>query len=690
MKQDIKIYSLNTDQRLCKNEKDIRTLKCTLKSIADGTGTETPHNNLKDIQGGSEGEYYHLDEYTYNRLSKLDYIIVNSLEERDSIPCDRRRKGMRVLVVTEIDTIEYELDSDSVCQNQWTEIISDVDESTVKLISDYSELAVQGQIVNPGISLNSQLDLNQELKRRVLSLRQDLNNLPEVPENISELNNDVGYITSNDLPAPVDISGKANTNANNLTGADVISWRTALDIYSKGEINGLLNDVVYGSTFRDAIYQLETNKLNIPTPTPVTNTTEYPYIILGKANGNSTAKIAAGDVGKNVANSALTSVTGAKLTLGADWEINVGTGFYFGLKGLLDKSTDATWNRLLMTDSSGRVAYTNGKNLIKGMPSLLTETEMTAWKTQMNGGWTTASMSVGLISPPVMSKTLTTPTWVLLRGANLNLNPANFSIKIMSEDGLTEIATIPNSQVQLQSSMEITFYYNMALLSVGNYKIKINNGVAEYTTALTFNVSTSVEYIDFSGITWETKTYNNVPNPYAFGSQGSASYKTNPNVKPQFSENLIVCAQKSQEIIASNRDFYIEFNWAVGSWGQGGGNNSVFYWGLMPSTSNLELVNQASVYLRCAGRSDTLAKNIFIDLESVVLNSLANGAGTILGTFAIIRRGSIFTMVGSSGSSIRINTKTNGTYGMSLYMANSNTLSAAESSMSVINAYYIN
>ena len=99
------------------------------------------------------------------------------------------------------------------------------------------------------------------------ALRQDLNNLPEVPENISELNNDVGYITSNDLPAPVDISGKANTNANNLTGADVISWRTALDIYSKGEINGLLNDVVYGSTFRDAIYQLETNKLNIPAPT---------------------------------------------------------------------------------------------------------------------------------------------------------------------------------------------------------------------------------------------------------------------------------------------------------------------------------------------------------------------------------------------------------------------------------------
>ena len=511
-----------------------------------------------------------------------------------------------------------------------------------------------------------------------------------VPTQVSELENDAGYITSNDLPAPVDISGKANTGANNLTAANIISWRTALDIYSKGEINVLLNDVVYGPTFRDSIYQLETNKLNVPAPTPVTNTTEYPYIILGKANGNSTAKIAAGDVGKNVANSALTSVTGAKLTLGADWEINVGTGFYFGLKGLLDKSSDTTFNRMVVTDSSGRVAYTNGKNLIKGMPSLLTETERTAWKTEMNGGWTTASMSVGLISPPVMSKTLTTPTWVLLRGANLNLNPANFSIKIMSEDGLTEIVTIPNSQVQLQSSIEITFYYNMTLLSVGNYRIKINNGVAEYTTALTFNVSTSVEYIDFSGITWETKTYNNVPNPYAFGSQGSASYKTNPNVKPQLSENLIVCAQKSQEIIASNRDFYIEFNWTVGSWGTGGGNNSVFYWGLMPSTSNLELVNQASVYLRCQGRSDNPAKTVLVDLESDTLKYVHSGGATLTGTFAIIRRGSIFTLVGTSSAAIRINTKTNGTYGMSLYMANSNTLSAAESSMSVINAYYIN
>ena len=78
------------------------------------------------------------------------------------------------------------------------------------------------------------------------------------------------------------------------------------------------------------------------------------------------------------------------------------------------------------------------------------------------------------------------------------------------------------------------------------------------------------------------------------------------------------------------------------------------------------------------------------DSESNIDKHVHTGGSTLTGTFAIIRRGSIFTLVGASSAAIRINTKTSGTYGMSLYMANSNTLSAAESSMSVINAYYIN
>lgn len=111
----------------------------------------------------------------------------------------------------------------------------------------------------------------------------------------------------------------------------------------------------------------------------------------------------------------------------------------------------------------------------------------------------------------------------------------------------------------------------------------------------------------------------------------------------------------------------------------------------MPSTSSLELVNQASVYLKCTGRSDTACKQITLDnLPISNENTIVSGAYTIVGTFAIIRRGSVFTLIGSAGNGIKIMTKTNGTYGMSLYMANSNTLSAAESSMSVVNAYKIN
>lgn len=56
----------------------------------------------------------------------------------------------------------------------------------------------------------------------------------------------------------------------------------------------------------------------------------------------------------NVANSSLTSVNGAGLTLGANWFIDT-AGFYYSIKGLSDKSADNSFDRFLVQDADGKV-----------------------------------------------------------------------------------------------------------------------------------------------------------------------------------------------------------------------------------------------------------------------------------------------------------------------------------------------
>ena len=558
--------------------------------IQENTVLKRQVAEYKQVLGGSH--------FVDDSLIKGGFHVVQTIQERNKIDCCHRKPGMRVVVVGDDQSFkEFELVSSSCKTNSWREIISSADESTVRLISDYSEL---------GPDLTTQLHLNQKLKEIVVSLQNILDN----------------------LPPPVDISGKANTNASNLLQTDVISWRDALNVYSKSEtysksevntkqeIEGILEDYVTETTFRDAVSGLETSKLDTPSNT-VTNTTTYPFLVLTKANGVESARIAAGDVGKNVANAALTSINGAGLTLGADWNITSGSGFYFGLKGLLDKSADATWNRLIMTDASGRVAYSNGKNVIKSMPSVLTEAEKTAWKTEMNGGWTTNTMSVGLLSPIVVKKQ-NVNSWITLKGANLNLNPANFSVEIVDITGTTVLATVPNSQVQLYSNgIDLTFYYNFNAFALGNYKIRLNNGVATYTTGLAFTLTDAVNTVDLTTITWTSLLHTPGTIGVLSTNQGSLAYTSRTANKAFANDSYTVAAAKSSQIVPSNVNFYLKITGSYTSPNLGGtaGNLGVDTIGLCNANSGLVLGNisniAVNVILSSYRTQDTLKINSF-------------------------------------------------------------------------------
>ena len=97
------------------------------------------------------------------------------------------------------------------------------------------------------------------------------------------------------------------------------------------------------------------------------STFKYAYIF---DQNNNVRRMLAGDLGKNVANSALTSVAGSGLTLGANWSINT-TGYYFSITGLTDASNDSTVDMLLGQNISGRLFKTNAKEpFSKSLPSI--------------------------------------------------------------------------------------------------------------------------------------------------------------------------------------------------------------------------------------------------------------------------------------------------------------------------------
>ncbi len=270
--------------------------------------------------------------------------------------------------------------------------------------------------------------------------------------------------------------------------------------------DGIITQAEYNSVTKEKIHQ----KLNRPANDG--NVLDYPKIVGLNDNGD-VARLPAGDLGKNIANSSLTSVTGAGLTLGADWEMKT-SGKNYSISGLTDVSNDLTFNTFIAQNTAGKVGKSTGKQVFLTVPTSLTEAERTAWKTAMNGGWTTNAMSVGLIYPSVVTKS-TNPnnlTFITLIGSNLNLNPTSFTVKIINSAG-SVVETINNSKVTLLNANILNFSFNLQSYALGDYKVKLWNGVAEYTTPVTFTVinSGSATEVDISSNVWSRVTAGNLP-----------------------------------------------------------------------------------------------------------------------------------------------------------------------------------
>lgn len=417
------------------------------------------------------------------------------------------------------------------------------------------------------------------------------------------------------------------------------------------------------------------------------NTFKYVYIL---DEDNVPKRMLAGDLGKNVANSALTSVAGAGLTLGANWDINT-AGVYYSITGLDDVSNDSTFNTVLTQNSSGRVAKSNGKGVFVALPTLLSDAEKNTWKTAMNGGWSTGTMSVAIISPPIVDIT-DKPYWINLKGANLNLPPTSFKVEIctgssVSADTATVIAEIPASQVQLYTNgIDLTFYYNFKDIPVGEYKIRLWNGVAYYLTSFTLSVVTQVVSVDLNNITWSRKIYNDAVSPVITESGSSVSYSSDSNVKAMADDSSFVAARKTNELVGDGEDFYMTVEITGSTSTVTNGNGSMMHFvGLVNSASPVDLLNQTVVNVRAQQRYWYPFTIFFPDNSA---NSLVHNIPNPYGLTAIfMRRAGSWTIIITYNNQTLIHTKNGYTGAIAFGMYNQNTGSATGISANIVELY---
>jgi len=186
----------------------------------------------------------------------------------------------------------------------------------------------------------------------------------------------------------------------------------------------------------------------------------------------------------------------------------------------------------------------------------LTATQALSLSHLLNGGAGSAgAMSVNLISPPIIQNQYNTIEYVLLRGANLDLNSNSMSVEILAADKTTLVATIPNNQVQLDSEgLNLIFYYNFHNFPVGQHFIRITSGVKTYITSLDLNVVQSIQNVDLSTITWDYVYANDAaPLLEDIANSGNFTIKTQTGASTTPKTSL-----KSSELFKQGEDFLLE------------------------------------------------------------------------------------------------------------------------------------
>ena len=158
-----------------------------------------------------------------------------------------------------------------------------------------------------------------------------------------------------------------NISSSNL----VINNSTVNGINVTNALDNLQNSKLDKGSFLGTAQDLKNsidNKLNKPTIT--STTTSYPYVVGEDGNGNS-ARLPAGDLGKNFFNSDLSNTTARNHTMNAGVTINT-LGNPYSLTGLPNKEADSSFNKAIRVNSSGQLGLGDTQQFIITVPDVIT------------------------------------------------------------------------------------------------------------------------------------------------------------------------------------------------------------------------------------------------------------------------------------------------------------------------------
>ena len=233
--------------------------------------------------------------------------------------------------------------------------------------------------------------------------------------------------------------------------------------------------------------RINADNLKLDKPTTTGSTISHPNVVGVDSQGNS-AKLPAGDLGKNFANTDLTVSVNRKHTGTASVELAIpmiysNTSQRFS--GLLDKSADATFNQLLGVDSNGNAAKV-GLNAVTNVMTKSTDAQKDAWRLaslKSNETYSTGKPIISLFAKTYINKTLPYKQNFSLLGSNLYVNPSLSTLKmIQTKDESGNIITpiehvISDFSVYYNQTSVLSFFYDFSVLPKGSYAFRLTNHI---------------------------------------------------------------------------------------------------------------------------------------------------------------------------------------------------------------------
>ena len=405
-------------------------------------------------------------------------------------------------------------------------------------------------------------------------------------------------------------------------------------------LDSKLNKGSYPGNASDLKTEID-GKLNKPTTT--SNTASYPYVVGEDGNGNS-ARLPAGDLGKNFFNSDLSNTTARNHTMNAGVTVNT-LGNPNTLSGLPNKNTDITnFRKVRVQNTSGLDSVVDSKNLLTDGVTSMTDAEKDAWRLaqrKTNETYSTASPQVDAILPPVINGNETFNQFVTVVGLNLFVNNSSPSIAILEIRRVKDINGIIlstpdiftglNIEVSQNNPTILSTSINFSNMPKGYYKAFVTHNGLTNLTSPEFFVGDVISTVPLPSPFW-TEQING--SPTAISNTQISSTSASPTT---YKSAVLTNASLLQNGFIA--EYICEFN---GS-GSGGGFTGSGTFGIIGADNVIYGISMTSIFN--GARSSTFMPD----------NSVMNAIGSIglTNKMYIIYKNDIVTVINQSTGKVK-------------------------------------